>query len=317
MQKADYSKLIDAQTWAFIDKTESYYPPDAINLSIEGQREVYNELCRAFRCEYPKDVQALDRMAGGVPVRCYDKADNAATAAVLYFHGGGFVVGGLESHDDVCAEICDRTGFSVISVDYRMAPEHLHPAAYDDCLVAFQWAARKYKLPLVLAGDSAGGNLAAAVAHTARKMDSHVAGMVLIYPSLGENKDCGSYEVHANAPMLTRADMDFYADIRTQGADVSGDVTYAPLSDSNFSDLPPTVAFTAECDPLCDDGEDYCAALQNAGGQAVWVNELGLVHGYLRARHSVDRARDSFSRIVTAIDMVGQGQQVTRDDLKP
>ena len=153
------------------------------------------------------------------------------------------MVGGLESHVDVCAEICDRTGFSVISVDYRMAPEHLHPAAYDDCLLAFQWATREYKLPLVFVGDSAGGNLAAAVAHSIRKLDNRVAGMVLIYPTLAENKDFGSYVVHANAPMLTRADMDFYADIRTQGAYVSKDATYAPLSDSDFSDLPPTVAF--------------------------------------------------------------------------
>lgn len=316
LQKADYSNLIDAQTWGFIRETESWYPPDTINLSIEGQRDVYDRMCCAFRCDYPKDVHAQDRMADGVPVRVYDKADVAATAVVLYFHGGGFVVGGLESHDDVCAEICDRTGFKVVSVDYRMAPEYLHPAAYDDCLAAFHWAVCAYKLPLVLVGDSAGGNLTAAVAHTVRKTDNRVAGMVLIYPSLGENKDCGSYAFHANAPMLTRADMDFYADIRTQGADVSGDATYAPLSDSDFSGLPPTVVFSAECDPLCDDGEDYCAALQNAGGQAVWVNELGLVHGYLRARHSVDRARDSFSRIVFAIDMFGQGQQVTRDDLE-
>ncbi|MEH6360074.1 MAG: alpha/beta hydrolase [Amylibacter sp.] len=316
MQKADYSKLIDAQTWGFIRKAESWYPPDTINLSVASQRDVYDRMCRAFRCDYPKGVHAQDKMADGVPVRCYDKADNAATAVALYFHGGGFVVGGLESHDDVCAEICHRTGFSVISVDYRMAPEHLHPAAYDDCLVAFQWATREYKLPLVLVGDSAGGNLAAAVAHSARKLDNRVAGMVLIYPTLAENKDCGSYAVHANAPMLNRADINFYADIRTQGADVSGDVTYAPLSDSDFSGLPPTVVFSAECDPLCDDGEDYCAALHNAGGQGVWVNELGLVHGYLRARHSADRARDSFSRIVFAIDMFGQGQQVTRDDLE-
>lgn len=313
---ADYSKLIDAQTRNFIRETESWYPPDTINLSVAGQRDVYNKMCHAFRCDYPAGIQAQDCLAEAVPVRCYDKADTPAAAVVLYFHGGGFVVGGLDSHDDVCAEICDRTGFAVVSVDYRMAPEHLHPAAFDDCLAVYRWAMRHYSLPLVLAGDSAGGNLAAAVAHATRHATPRVAGVVLIYASLGEHKGCGSYVTHANAPLLTCADMDFYADIRTQGADISHDATYAPLSDGDFSNLPPTVAISAECDPLCDDGEDYCAAIQKAGGQAVWIKEMGLVHGYLRARHTVDRARDSFSRIVAAIYMLGRGQQLVRDDLE-
>ena len=305
LTEVDYSKLIDAETWDFIRKTESYYPPDAINMSIAGQRDVYDRLCRALRCDYPENVTAQDCNADGVPVRCYEKSGSDVPAVVLYFHGGGFVVGGLDSHDDICAEICEQTGFAVVSVDYRLSPEHAHPAAYDDCMKAFHWAGWKYDKPLVLVGDSAGGTLAAAVAHSTRHIEPNIAGQVLIYPALGEIKDSGSYIIQANAPLLTYDDIVFYIDIRASGMDVSGDATYLPLSDTDFSGLPPTVAISAECDPLCDDAEDYCHAIQQAGGQAVWVKEMGLVHGYLRARHTVGRARDSFSRIIDAINGFG------------
>jgi acetyl esterase len=305
LTETDYAERIDAETWDFIRKTESYYPPDTINMSIAGQRDVYGRLCNAFRCDYPEGVTAQDRNADGVPVRCYKKIDTEAVAVVLYFHGGGFVVGGLDSHDDICAEICDQTGFAVVSVDYRLAPENVYPVDYEDCMKAFHWVGRKYQKPLVLVGDSAGGTLAAAVAHSTRHTKPSVAGQVLIYPALGKAKETGSYITHANAPLLTLEDIVFYHDIRAGSADVSGDATYTPLSGSDFSGLPPTVAISAECDPICDDAEDYCLAIQQAGGQAVWIKEVGLVHGYLRARHTVGRARKSFSRIVEAINRVG------------
>ncbi len=301
LTEVDYLKLIDVETWDFIKKTESYYPPDAINMSIADQRDVYDRLCCAFRCDYPAGIIAQDFNADGVPVRCYKKSDAEVTAVVMYFHGGGFVVGGLDSHDDICAEICDRTGFAVVSVDYRLSPEHTHPAAYDDCMKTLHWAGQKYKKPLILVGDSAGGTLAAAVAHSTRHIKPNIAGQVLIYPALGEVKKGGSYITHANAPLLAYEDVAFYHDIRAGEVDVSGDATYLPLSGSDFSDLPPTIAISAECAPICDDAKDYCRAVQQAGGQAVWIKEVGLVHGYLRARHSVDRARESFSRIIDVI----------------
>ncbi len=298
----DYSKLIDEETWAFIRETESWYPPDTIEMNIVDQRKVYDDMCRAFFKGYPEGISASDKSADGVPVRCYSKSGAEPTAVVMYVHGGGFVVGGLDSHDDVCAEICERTGHSVVSVDYRMAPEHLHPASFDDCLTAFHWVQREYGLPVILAGDSAGGNLCAAVSHMTRGEENLPIGQVLIYPGLGGEMDKGSYITHSEAPMLTMADLVFYRDIRTGGKDVSGDVSYAPLWDDDFSNLPPTVVVAAECDPLCDDGADYCAELEKAGVPATSIVEKGLVHGYLRARHSVTRARDSFTRIIDAIN---------------
>ncbi len=312
--ETDYSTRIDAETWDFIHKVEIHYPPDTVDLDVSGQRAVYNTMCGAFRQAYPAGVTAKDCLVGDVPLRCYQRQGTNADAVVLYCHGGGFVVGGLESHDDVCAEICDQTGFAVVSVDYRLSPEYAHPAAYDDCVAAFHWVRDHYNLPLVLAGDSAGANLAAAVAHTVRTVTA-LAGMVLIYPSLGSLKSTGSYAEHAHAPLLSIDEIEFYEAIRSNGADTTSDATFAPLVDNDFSGLPPTVAISAECDPLCDDSKEYCVAIQNAGGSAIWINEAGLVHGYLRARHTVNRARDSFSRIVAAIDAFGHRRDLTHSDL--
>jgi acetyl esterase len=154
----------------------------------------------------------------------------------------------------------------------------------------------------VLVGDSAGGNLAAAVAASVP-----VAGQVLIYPGLGGDRSKGSYLVHAHAPMLRLADVNYYAGIRHGGVEVVGDATASPLQATTFTGLPPTVAFSAACDPLADDACDYVARINAAGGRATWVNEAGMVHGYLRARHSVPRAKASFTRIVAAIAALGHG----------
>lgn len=301
----DYERLIDAETWAFIMQTGESYPDDAVGLSIEEQRAVYNDMCAEFRVVRPDVVETEDLSAGGVPVRHYWAGE--PTRTVVYFHGGGFVVGGLDSHDDVCAEICAQTGYRVVSADYRLAPEHKHPAAFEDAWTATQWAAQTYEGGLVLAGDSAGANLAAAVAHHARGRLEGILGQVLIYGAFGGDTGQGSYIEHAQAPLLTRDDILFYQDIRLDGPAPQGDPAYAPLSDSDFSGLPPTVLVTADCDPVRDDSRHYRDRVLAAGGQACWINEAGLVHGYLRARHTVARARDSFERISLAIEALGQG----------
>jgi acetyl esterase len=308
----DYKTLIDAETWAFIEKTNAYYPPDTIDYTITQQRAIYDRMCREFFAGYPQGVSAeTTTIADGVPVRIYRNAAPNKAAMVLYIHGGGFILGGLDSHDDVCAELCARTGYEVVSVDYRLAPEHLHPAAFDDAMDAFEWAARTYDRPVVLCGDSAGGNLCAAVAHATRGHVKKPAGQMLIYPGLGGDHSNGSYVTHAEAPMLTVRDLDFYKHIRTGGGvDRTGDITLYPLADADFAYLPPTVLITAQCDPLSSDGEAYRDRIVAAGGHATWFEEPGLVHGYLRARHMVGRARTSFTRIVEAVSALGRGDWI-------
>lgn len=299
MAPTDYQTVIDAQTWAFIARTTACYPPDTATRSIAEQREIYDAMARSFHRGYPAGVTARDETIGGVPCRRY----HGTQTTVIYLHGGGFVVGGLHSHDDVCAEICHRTGFTVVSVDYRLAPEHLHPAAFDDALAATRALAQTG--PYILVGDSAGGCLAAAVAQKMRK-EKPPAGLVMIYAGLGGNPDQASYTAHAHAPMLTRQDVLYYSSVRHQGgiAPVNDPIAF-PLHETDFSGLAPTIAFSAECDPVADDARDYCARITAAGGHATWHLEPGLVHGYLRARHIVPRAAQSFDRIITAISTLG------------
>lgn len=308
----NYEELIDAETWEFIKQTESWYPSDAVSFSIQKQREVYNAMCKEFYQGYPAGVSASDSeiVRGGQSVLirhyCNEKSSGKnAGACVVYFHGGGFVVGGLESHDDVCSEICDRTGFDVVSADYRLCPEFQHPAAFDDAMIVITELSASQNLPLVLCGDSAGGTLAAAVAHAWRGKNQNIVGQVLIYPGLGGDVERGTYITHANAPMLTTQDVKFYMNIRTGGKTIGRDATLAPLHDTQFNDLPPTIIFNAECDPLSGDGEAYCNAITRDGGKAVFHNEKGLVHGYLRARSTVGRAKESFSRITETVRMLG------------
>ncbi|MEQ1953795.1 alpha/beta hydrolase [Mesorhizobium sp. CN2-181] len=308
----DYSKIIDAETWAFIERTNSFYPPDTIDFTIQQQRAIYDRMCREFFAGYPEGVTAettsialIDRE---IPIRIYRTAAPEAAAMVLYFHGGGFVVGGLDSHDDVCAELCARTGYEVVSVDYRLAPEHRHPAAFDDALAAFEWGAAAYVKPIVLCGDSAGGNLVAAVSHATRGHARATVGQVLIYPGLDGEGRGRSHVEHADAPMLTARDLAFYRDIRTGGVTPADVTTLYPLADNDFSGLPPTVVITAQCDPLSSDGDLYSRQIVEAGGKAWWLEEPGLVHGYLRARHTVGRARESFGRIVDAVSALGKGE---------
>lgn len=303
--------FLDADVRAFVEASERYYPPEANTWSAERNRRVYDELCEAFRPRWPEGVTSFDGLfecstrSGGVPYRRYRWTDapRKTTAIALYLHGGGFVVGGLESHDDVCADICARTGLEVVSVDYRLSPENVYPAALDDVNAAFVALANE-GAPIVAVGDSAGGTLAAALCFRRRRVGGPMpVGQVLIYPALGPVRREGSYRERADAPMLRAEDCEYYYGLYsgTDGPERLNDPEFMPLAAEDFANLPPAWVVTADVDPLRDDGRDYCAGLQEAGLLSGWRNEPGLVHGYLRARNLSEKASASFSAIVDAI----------------
>lgn len=300
----DYRQLMDAQTWAFIDRINSFYPPEAIDWPIAKNRAVYDEMSRAFHAGRPDgiDVEDLTVDAGGhdLRLRLYRPAEPRLDVVLFYMHGGGFILGDLDSHDDICAEICARARLPLVSVDYRLAPEHLGDAALRDALTGFDWTRARFHLPVVTIGESAGGNLAAALANELRGKD-RPSGQVLIYPSLGGETDRGSYVTHSNAPLLSTDDVEVYRRVRTPGEAVPCDPRYEPLAASDFAGLPPTMIFTAECDPLASDGPDYRDRILFAGGWATCREDQGLPHGYLRARHMVDRAGAAFAAIIDGI----------------
>lgn len=280
----------DPQVLGFIAATDAAYPPEANGASAVENRRFYDAMCQAFRAPRPAGLIVVDRRIGGVACRVYGRA---SPLVVLYLHGGGFVVGGLDSHDDICAELADATSVQVVSVDYRLAPEHRWPACFDD--VASVWAA--LDRPGIVMGDSAGGLLAAALCLS--RPTRAPLGQVLIYPGLGGDGSAPSYHDNAEAPMLRTADLGVYH--RALHGDGAVDPLARPLQAPDLSGLPPAFIVTADVDPLRDDGRDYAARLTQAKVRAHWRNEPQLPHGYLRARRDSDRARRSFQAIIAAV----------------
>jgi acetyl esterase len=305
---------LDAEMQAYVAKVDSLYPPDAVDLDMEGQRRVYRDLCNAFAPPYPKGVRAetssVPGPAGAIPIRRYTPADGPGATTIVYYHGGGFVVGSLDSHDSICAEFAEASRQMVIAVDYRLAPEHVHPAHYEDALWALTAIAAEGR-SVVVAGDSAGGNLAAAVSIATRGTPAAPIGQLLIYPGLGgERLGLVSYRDHAEAIHLTVKDIDFYKRARAGGDPPMDDWTFAPLAARDFHGLPPCIAISADIDPLRDDCDAYVRRLGAAGVPAVWVNEPGLVHGYLRARLMSSKARASFARIAEGLGTLARREMI-------
>jgi len=322
-KRGKYAELIDEEVWGFIERSVSCFPTDAAEQSMATQRALYNAMSQQFYAGRPAGVTAQDyefisteANANKLRLREYQfegsqsgvEANPQPRAQILYFHGGGYVVGDLESHDDVCAEICAHTGLLLTAVDYRLAPEHRYPAAFDDAFASYHHVLARNQLPVILMGDSAGANLAVSVAHRIRGQAAQAIGQLLIYPVLGSDFSQGTYLEHANAPLLSTNDMLFYQRQLLNGdAPLDTDLTlpkeswFAPLDDNDFSGLPPTTVFTAQCDPLAGDGLAYCQRIQAAGGVSHCYEEKGLVHGYLRARHCATAAKDSFGRILKMI----------------
>jgi len=284
---------ISPELAAFVEKTESFTSDDS---SLAGLRQNYDRMCRAFTPAKPEGLQVEDLTLAGVGVRSYLPASPVPAdgwPCLLYMHGGGWVVGGLDSHDFICFELATALQVLVIAIDYRLAPEHPFPAAYEDCRAVWQ-AIQARQAPyaidlrrLVVMGDSAGGNLAAALCMGLRDDGQPLPrAQVLIYPGLGGPCDLPSRRDCMDAPLLSSADTDGYLALYLQG---SGNPSpYAmPLLAADFSGLPKALIAVAQFDPLRDDGMLYAERLQVAGVATVLYPGKGLVHGCLRARRQV------------------------------
>jgi acetyl esterase len=284
---------ISSQMRTFVAKTESFSSDDS---SLAGLRQNYDRMCQAFTPPTPEGLQVSDFSLGDVGVRSYAPMVPVPTEGwpcLLYMHGGGWVVGGLDSHDFICFELANALQVLVIAIDYRLAPEHPFPAAYDDCRAVWQ-AIQAGQGPhainlqrLVVIGDSAGGNLAAALC--LGLCDGGQAlprAQVLIYPGLGGPADLPSRRDCMDAPLLSTADTDCYLALYLQGAGKPS--AYAmPLLAEDYRGLPGALIAVAQFDPLRDDGMLYAERLRAAGVEAVLYPGKGLIHGCLRARGQV------------------------------
>ncbi|NRP70399.1 Carboxylesterase NlhH [Ensifer psoraleae] len=284
---------------AFHERCEAFYPADAVNASIEQQRQWYDALCAEFDAPSPAGLTRQDeRLAGRIPVRRYRPAEVATESRIFYIHGGGFVVGSLDSHDAICAELAHGARAELVSVDYRLAPEHVWPAAFDDCYDVLRSLLAGGR-PLVVAGDSAGGNLAAGVVLKARAEGlSGIVGQVLIYPALGGDLVSGSYVEMAEAPGLATADVAYYREVLKAPAD--NPFAY-PLKASDLSALPPAYITAANFDPLRDDARNYAARLAQTGVGVTYREEPQMIHAWLRARHMSPGAEEGFRHLVHGV----------------
>jgi len=312
-----YPMLEEPGIRRFMAESDSLFPTDAVSFTMAEQRAFYDRLCAHFRKPRPPGVTAEDRdvkgPGGPIAIRIYRPSPEQGLPVALYLHGGGKVVGGLDSHDDICAELAHRAGLIVVAVDYRLAPEHRFPAAFNDC-----WAVLEALADgdlgigadrIVVAGDSAGGNLAAGLALKARDRGRpRLQGQILIYPGLGGDMSRGSYVEQANAPGLSTADVRYYKNIYVGPPDDPNHRSkFAfPLNEPNYSGLPPAFLVAAHWDPLRDDCVEYAARLTKAGVPAHVRLEPLLVHAFLRARHMSPAAAASFTAITEAARSLGR-----------
>ena len=298
MNNIDYEKRLDDDLKDFIKQIEKYSDPTA-GEDLKKIRDSYSNVCSAFDTGLPPDVKIETKFLKAnkkkINYRVYTK-NARVSAQILYAHGGGFIMGGLESHNEICADICHQTNLTVTAVDYRLSPESKHPAAFEDILDVYRFL--DTKVPVILVGDSAGATLMAMLSHYLKNGTNNLRGQVLIYPYLGGNMTTGSYSKHANAPCLTTNQMIFFINCWSSKKKTS---IKLPLNESDFLGLTPTVVFTASDDPLNSDGVTYVKKIKSVNGQAVHYQNEGLIHGYLRARRIVAKANRAFSKITEAI----------------
>lgn len=283
MPSPDYSQLLDAEIHKYLAFNASFMPEDP---SLENIRKAYYAFCEAIQPALP-DIPFTDATIAGVPTRRYHAGSEVL---VVYFHGGGFAFGNLESHHAICMEMCEKTGLDVLAVDYRLAPEHPYPAHLQDALSVVDALDGK----IILAGDSAGATLAASVTMQRRE---RVHGHMLIYPWLDVPGEHQSFNEHAEAPILTaQAILEFEA-LRLGDQPRPNNPDYFPLMGDDFNDMPPSYISIAACDPLKDEGTLYNTLHIFSGGESVLMEEDGLMHGHLHARHHSARAADAFAHI--------------------
>jgi len=260
----------------------------------------------------PEDMPAMAAVedhvapgpAGPIPLRLYRPSIAAHAAVVLYFHGGGMVLGSNHSFEPLARMLAAASDATVVSVDYRLAPENPSPAQFDDAYTATTWVADNAETlgidtaRLAVAGDSAGGSLAAAVALAAR--DQHgpaICAQVLMYPGLDRDMAAPSITALADAPMLSLDDINYMHELADSGAGTPHDAYLVPAYATDLSRLPAAIVATAACDPIRDWGERYAARLRDAGVQTTLTRYPGAYHGFLMRADATARGRLAIAEI--------------------
>lgn len=232
-----------------------------------------------------------------IPLRIYTPEGPGPFGVLVYFHGGGWVIGDLDCSDAACRDLCATAGCVVVSVEYRLAPEHRYPAAAEDCIAATAWCAANAEAldgnsRLAVGGESAGGNLAAVVSQHARDHGGPAIDFqLLLYPVVDADMSRGSYQENAEGYLLETSTMHWFWDHYCPDAQRRAEPLASPIQASSLADLPPALILTAEFDPLRDEGLAYAEALQAAGGEAEYHCYDGLVHDFFATAQMFQASR--------------------------
>ena len=252
--------------------------------------------------------RTLPGPAGEIPVRIYAPSDARGLPALVYFHGGGFVIGSLETHDGTCRSLANAIGCVVVSVDYRLAPEHKFPAGPEDCYAATRWVAEKGAeigvdgARVAVGGDSAGGNLAAVVALMARdRRGPALRHQLLIYPVANHDYTTASYEENQQGYLLSREMMRWFWNHYLARPEDGANPYASPLRAASFAGLPPAHVVTAEFDPLRDEGEALAARLARDGVATTHARYDGMIHGFFSMGAMIDAARRAVAEAGAAV----------------
>lgn len=301
---------VDPQIQTLLEaaRAAGFRPAHTLNVAEARQREVALAN-RAFPLAEVANVEhrQVPGPAGQIIVRLYTPRGNRPHPLLIYFHGGGWVVGSLESVDPLCRAFCHGAGCMVMSVDYRLAPEHKFPAASDDCLTATEWALANaatlgvHPARIAVGGDSAGGNLAAVTALRLRdKGVSVLSAQLLIYPATAYPIPPTRSQLECSEGYgLSHEESLWYADHYVAHPEDAQNPYAFPLLAEDLSGLPTAFVLTAEYDVLRDEGDEYAARLQEAGVPTHHKRYTGMTHGFLSMNGRVDRAQVALDEIVS------------------
>jgi acetyl esterase len=259
-------------------------------------------------CGAPEPIYAVgDLDADGVPVRVYRPSPDDGLPVVVYLHGGGWTIGSVDVYDPVTRMLANAAGAIVVSVDYRLAPEHPYPAPLDDCWRALEWVTKHAAefegdaSRLAIAGDSAGGNLAAVCALMARNANLPLALQALVYPVTDLSNSSVSHSENAEGYLLEEQQMDWFVDCYTRGGVDIADWRVSPLRSPDLAGVAPAVVITAEYDVLRDEGEAYARRLADAGVPVEHTRYDGMIHAFFALPGLLDDGRVAMEQVASAL----------------
>jgi acetyl esterase len=289
---------LDPQAAAYLDRLRELEASPYWEIGPVAARRRMDDDAPALFGEADAIASIVDADADGVPVRIY-RAYDRELPGLVWFHGGGWTIGSLDSHDRLGRTLAARCGCALVSVDYRLAPEHPYPAAVEDSWTATLWASRRFA-GLAIGGDSAGGHLAAVVAVRARDRGLPLALQALVYPATDAGLDTPSFREHADVPNLTQEVMHWFWD-QFCPVERRAEPEASVLRALDLRGVAPAFVLTAEYDVLRDEGEAYARRLLDAGVPVMLTRYEGQIHGFLRMPAVIERAREAIDQVAESV----------------